>query len=100
MTDRYNYPGQELILFDKAVNWKTYFSSYIKPFICNNVLEVGSGIGSTTRLLNDGRARQWTLLEPDEAMSKLLQNKKQTESQFSNCIVFNGTIFELNPSEK
>ena len=100
MKDRYNYPGQELVLFDKVINWKKYFSSYIKPFIGNNVLEAGSGIGSNTPLLNDGTAHKWTLLEPDEGMSKILQSKKETQPGFSNCVVFNGTIFELNPSEK
>jgi ubiquinone/menaquinone biosynthesis C-methylase UbiE len=54
MNDQYNYQGQELAFFEKAVNWKTYFSSLIKPFIGTDVLEVGSGIGATTRLLNEG----------------------------------------------
>lgn len=100
MNDQYNYPGQELAFFEKAVNWKTYFSSLIKPFIGINVLEVGSGIGATTPLLNDGSASKWTLLEPDEQMNKILQKKKETQSPFSNCLIRTETIFELEPSEK
>jgi len=100
MKDQYNYPGQELAFFEKALNWKTYFSSFIKPFIGNNVLEVGSGIGATTRLLNDGSANRWTLLEPDEEMNKILQRKKQTQSQFANCIILQQTIFEFDTAEK
>jgi ubiquinone/menaquinone biosynthesis C-methylase UbiE len=100
MKEYYSYPGQELAFFEKAVNWKTYFSSLIKPFIGNSVLEVGSGIGATTRLLNDGSAKTWTLLEPDEEMNKTLQRKKETQSQFSNCIIRTETIFQLNFQEK
>jgi 2-polyprenyl-3-methyl-5-hydroxy-6-metoxy-1,4-benzoquinol methylase len=100
MKDQYNYPGQELAFFQKAVNWKTYFSSLIKPFVGNNVLEVGSGIGATTRLLNDGSAEKWTLLEPDKEMNNILQKKKETQSQFANCIIRKETIFELPSPEK
>jgi len=100
MKNQYNYPGQELAFFEKATNWKGYFSSIIKPFIGNRVLEVGSGIGATTRLLNDGSASKWTLLEPDEEMNKILQHKKETQSGFSNCVLRKETIFELDDSEK
>jgi SAM-dependent methyltransferase len=100
MKELYNYPGQELAFFEKAVNWKTYFSFFIKPYIGKNVLEVGSGIGATTRLLNDGSADTWTLLEPDEEMNRILQRKKETQSQFSNCRIRNETIYNLDVSEK
>jgi SAM-dependent methyltransferase len=100
MNDQYNYQGQELAFFEKAVHWKTYFSSFIKPFIGTNVLEVGSGIGATTRLLNDGSSLKWTLLEPDAEMNKVLLRKKETQSQFFNCVIKNETIFDLNPAEK
>jgi SAM-dependent methyltransferase len=100
MNEQYNYQGQELAFFEKAVNWKTYFSSYIKPFVGNSVLEVGSGIGATTRLLNDGSASKWILLEPDKEMNKILQRKKETNSQFLNCLIRSETIFQLNTSEK
>jgi 2-polyprenyl-3-methyl-5-hydroxy-6-metoxy-1,4-benzoquinol methylase len=100
MKDQYNYPGQELVFFEKALNWKTYFSSFIKPFVGNNVLEVGSGIGATTSLLNDGYVEKWTLLEPDEKMNRILERKKESQSKFSNCIIRSETIFELLSSEK
>lgn len=100
MKEQYNYPGQELTFFEKAVNWKTYFSSHIKPFVGTNVLEVGSGIGATTRLLNDGSANHWTLLEPDVEMNKILQKKKADQPQFSNCIIRSETVSELDPSQK
>jgi len=100
MKDQYNYPGQELAFFEKAVNWKTYFSSFIRPFIGDTVLEVGSGIGATTRLLNDGHAESWTLLEPDEEMNRVLQKRKESQTQFANCTIRSETIYDLNSLEK
>lgn len=100
MNNQYNYPGQELAAFEKAVNWKRYFCSFIKPFIGKNVLEVGGGTGANTSLLNDNPAIKWKLVEPDEKMSKILQKKIETESQFSNCTVFTKTIFQLSSKEQ
>jgi ubiquinone/menaquinone biosynthesis C-methylase UbiE len=100
MKEQYSYPGQELAFFEKAVNWKSYFSYYIKPYIGKNVLEVGSGIGATTSLLNDGTANEWTLLEPDEAMLNILKEKLNTHLQFSNCTLLNKTTGELDANRK
>lgn len=100
MNEQYSYPGQELAFFEKAVNWKGYFASYIKPYVRKKVLEVGSGIGATTSLLNDGTASQWVLLEPDEAMVTILQQKINTQPQFSNCTILKQTISNLNVAEK
>ena len=95
----YTYPGQELEFFEKALNWKTYFSSILKPFIGNYVLEVGSGIGATTTLLNDGHTKQWMLLEPDEQLNKILQAKIDSNPHFANCILKKATIHDLNSDE-
>jgi len=100
MKDRYTYPGQELAFFEKAINWKSYFASHIQPFIGKKVLEVGSGIGATTSLLNNGSAHQWTLLEPDETMSTILKEKISSQAQFSNCTIYTKTIFELDTDQK
>ncbi len=75
MVETYKYAGNELELFKDATNWKQYVSSKIKHFIGNKVLEVGAGIGSTTKILNDGLAENWTMLEPDENMHRHLCNK-------------------------
>ncbi|MDZ4794278.1 MAG: class I SAM-dependent methyltransferase [Bacteroidota bacterium] len=92
MTDHFKYEGDELALFQHAINWKKYFSRQIQPFIKGAVLEVGAGIGSTTLLLNDGKAAQWLLLEPDPAMSSVLKNKMGTGELPGNCRLQTGTI--------
>lgn len=100
MKEAYHYPGRELAFFESAANWKNYFASRIRPYIGNKVLEVGSGIGATTKLLNDGSANSWTLLEPDESMNRLLQMKKETQVAYSNCSIRRETIFELPATER
>jgi ubiquinone/menaquinone biosynthesis C-methylase UbiE len=95
MNDLSSYPGEELILFEKATKWKKYFSSFIQPFIKKEVIEAGAGLGSNTLLLNNGSAHSWTLLEPDTQMSALLQKKISEHSLPANCTLVSGTIKEL-----
>ncbi len=59
------YPGNELDLFCHADNWKAYFSKHICPYLHGHVLEVGAGIGATTRVLSSNEHHSWTCLEPD-----------------------------------
>jgi SAM-dependent methyltransferase len=65
MNDDVRYAGSELQIFARAVNWKNYFSRQLRPFVRGRVLEVGAGIGGTTRILATGREDSWTCLEPD-----------------------------------
>jgi ubiquinone/menaquinone biosynthesis C-methylase UbiE len=100
MVEQYIYPGSELTLFAKAINWKKYFSPYIKPYIKKNVLEVGAGIGSTTALLNDGTVSKWLLLEPDEIMGNELKEKIDHHEFPPNCEVVIGTLEQLSQDKK
>ena len=56
--NKINYVGQELEIFEKAVNWKRYFASEIWGHLTGDVLEVGAGIGACCRAKSevDGRA--------------------------------------------
>lgn len=98
MENAFTYVGDELVLFQHAKNWKSYFSKAIKPFIRGDVLEVGAGIGATTILLNDGRANSWLLLEPDKDLSRLLEEKNEAKQLPGNCKVQTGTIDDLQTS--
>ncbi len=49
------YQGKELELFERAENWKRYFASFMSPYIRGDVLEVGAGIGGTTKVLCNGQ---------------------------------------------
>ena len=71
--DGYKYVGNELDLFAHATNWKRYLSKKLKRFIKGRILEVGAGMGSTTRFLGGSSLDRWTCLEPDPELAALLQ---------------------------
>lgn len=90
MSKPYQYSGSELLLFEEAKTWKRYFKKKIQRFIRGNVLEVGAGIGGTTKILNNGSATKWTMLEPDENMYRYLLEK--TDSFPSNTTIEKGSL--------
>ncbi len=80
------YVGTELELFAEARNWKRYLRDAIAPFLGGDVLEVGAGIGTTTRALCTGHVfrltaeatgavSSWTCLEPDPALAATLERE-------------------------
>ncbi|MGH9597485.1 MAG: class I SAM-dependent methyltransferase [Edaphobacter sp.] len=71
----FKYVGSELDLFASVWNWKSYWSAQIKPFLAGDVLEVGSGIGSNTELLDPGGSGRWVCLEPDPQLVAVLTRK-------------------------
>jgi SAM-dependent methyltransferase len=71
----YVYEGSELELFERCVQWKSYLRRQLHEHIRGDVLEVGAGIGATTRCLCDGRQTSWVALEPDATMSRELEVK-------------------------
>ncbi len=68
-----HYVGTELELFAQAVNWKSYLRRLIVPHFGPEVLEVGAGIGGTTRVLYDGAVTRWVCHEPDPALATTLR---------------------------
>ena len=70
----YRYVGEELDVFAHAHNWKAYLRSAIGPHLTGDVLEVGAGIGGTTRVFRDGGQRSWTCLEPDPRLAARLES--------------------------
>ncbi len=78
MAPEYEYIGNELELFAKAEQWKSYFRSHLQKYLQGDVLEVGAGLGGTTRVFDQGAFQSWTCLEPDKDLCKQLE---QTISQ-------------------
>lgn len=72
----FDYIGEELDVFSKAVNWKTYWGSKIKPYLGKSVLEVGAGIGGTTKVLCTPEYMRWVGIEPDAKMVEDLNTRK------------------------
>lgn len=66
-----DYIGNELELFSFAENWKNYWSDQIVKYLGSNILEVGAGLGGTTKLLLPKVANltSWVALEPDSKLA-------------------------------
>ena len=67
------YPGLELENFDKAHIWRKYIYYIIKRYLNGNILEVGAGIGSFTKLYED-QHQNITLSESDKDFCDLLND--------------------------
>ncbi|MBI4579611.1 MAG: class I SAM-dependent methyltransferase [Planctomycetes bacterium] len=96
----YAYPGQELELFARAVNWKRYLRSRVGRFITGSVLEVGAGLGTTTRMLCQVRPRSWTCLEPDDHLACELREMLQRDPVDLPVRVIPGTIACLAENDR
>jgi len=75
MENSYQYPGEELGLFEEARNWKRYFASHIHSYISGDVLEVGAGTAETTSYLVNADCSSWTCLEPDTNLFGIIEKK-------------------------
>lgn len=96
----FEYEGKELNVFFHAVNWKRYWASKIDQYLGNSVLEVGAGIGGTTRHFINQKRELWLGLEPDQAMFKnLTQQKEQSNIYPSWCQFLLGTVDDLSADE-
>jgi SAM-dependent methyltransferase len=90
----HDYPGKELDVFAEAQNWKRYFADLLRPFVIGRVLEVGAGIGATTKALFHSGVTSWTCLEPDPNLAGRLRETVDALSPKPSVIV--GTIDEAS----
>jgi 2-polyprenyl-3-methyl-5-hydroxy-6-metoxy-1,4-benzoquinol methylase len=90
------YIGNELELFQYAVNWKKYFGNYLKPFLKGDVCEVGAGLGGTTKELINENVNLWLAIEPDAKLaSEIHQMINKVEHQ-SKVQVVCGTLADVS----
>jgi 2-polyprenyl-3-methyl-5-hydroxy-6-metoxy-1,4-benzoquinol methylase len=93
------YQGKELELFEHAENWKRYFASHMKPYLKGSVLEVGAGIGGTTKFLCDGNQTSWTCLDPDERQVSQINSLINSKELPTYCKAIRGTLKEHTAQE-
>lgn len=89
------YEGDELRLFQDARRWKAYFSREMRAFIRGRVLEVGAGIGGTTRLFMDAPFESWLCIDPDREHVAQLRSLVASGELPSRCLVEEGTLEDL-----
>lgn len=87
------YVGSELEIFASASHWRSYWAKMVEPHLGQNVLEVGAGIGSVTKVLSSP-ANFWTALEPDPEMVHDLSEQSLPPETAVVC----GTIDDLGES--
>ena len=95
MTAQYHYVGDELDLFSAAVRWKAYFHRKIEPYLGREILEVGAGLGGTTKALCQGNESRWVCLEPDPMLVDRLQNEQAAGRMSATCEIVAGTLNDL-----
>lgn len=99
MTDVSHYIGEELDLYAEARHWKRYVAGQIAPWLHGKVLEVGAGIGATTRAYWDlagDRVTSWTALEPDARLAARIAQAMSGSGNRPDVRV--ATTGELDPS--
>ena len=99
MSTSFTYAGSELDLFSAAKNWKSYFRDQLAPYLGEDVLEVGAGLGGTTRALCRGHERRWVCLEPDAALASRLDREIRSGSLPGVCETRVGTLEDFDPAE-
>ena len=93
------YQGGELESFAHAKRWKGYVRAALHPYLAGDVLELGAGIGETTRALRPGsRARSWTCVEPDPAMAEVVRKAAAAGELGEAVTVRCGTITDVPDS--
>lgn len=92
-----SYIGNELDLFNHATNWKNYWSDLVIPYLGNTVLEVGAGLGGTTRVLTQKAAtKKWICLEPDVDLASHITEDINSNILSDICQVKIGTLDNLS----
>ncbi len=91
------YVGQELHIFEKAKNWKNYWSSVVSQEIRGDTLEVGAGIGANTAILLNDSVTSWTQVEPDPDNARALINAFQKNPVVQ---ILEGTLESIDKTRK
>ena len=89
-----DYIGDELQLFQQAVNWKKYFSSFFKPFIKGSVAEVGAGMGANVPYLLNSSVTSYCCIEPDGNLVAAINHKIASGELPTICKVKQGFLEE------
>lgn len=97
MPPEFEYVGNELELFSRAKNWKSYFRSSLRRYLTGDVLEVGAGLGGTTTVFQNEAYATWTCLEPDQTLLEQLKQKLSIVSRPDRYLYQHGTLSNLGP---
>jgi len=95
-----DYPGQELEIFAAATVWKAYLARQLKRYLGRRVLEVGAGVGGTTRALATTCDAEWWCLEPDRKLAQALGRALLDGELAARCHLVIGTLRNIPSGER
>jgi hypothetical protein len=93
------YIGTELELFSRATNWKNYIGKNLRPHIVGSVIEVGAGLGGSTKYLCNDSHEHWLCLEPDANHASHLKGLISARKLPPCCEAKCGVLADLPPGE-
>ncbi|MGO9392528.1 class I SAM-dependent methyltransferase [Rhodoblastus sp.] len=91
------YPGAELDAFAEAINWKKYWSRKLRAYVSGSVIEVGAGLGGSTKYLCNDDHSQWLCLDPDPTHASHLKSLIAAGELPASCEVICGVLGDLDP---
>lgn len=94
-TSDIDYIGEELELFELAVNWKQYVAGRIAPFVNGRVLEVGAGFGANVGYYFRDDLLRWLSLEPDGRLLSEYRRRQQQGRIPNQCETRQSTTSDL-----
>src|SRR5215213_11859161 len=102
MTELVSYPGKDLEAMSFAVKYHRWIFESFRPYLGKNLVEVGAGTGSFSKLLLESGPERLTLVEPSEMFEQLVQNidaaNTKTKISFFNSI-FTSSMLEIGAAE-
>lgn len=94
-----DYVGTELDVFSHVKNWKAYWAQMIEPYLGDEVLDVGAGIGATATNLRHRTYKTWIELEPDPKLAERIVHGQERGNVPASCEVRVGTASDLSDDE-
>ncbi len=79
-SDNFDYEGADLEAMIGADNYYSWILNSIRPYLGNNIVEIGAGVGSFSKLLLKAKPKKLTLIEPSKMFQGLKDNVHSTDS--------------------
>ena len=94
----HNYPGRELEAMDGASNYHRWILEIFKPFLGQQLVEVGAGLGSFSgMILKQHSCQKLSLVEPSKDMYEVLVANAGRLDSATRIETYNGTFTQAAP---